>query len=239
MKVFSGFPSGKLDYTSLPDLFFSELLPLIDNLPELKVTLHIFWLLRRKKSSPRYVTLRELLGDGTLLRSLQGPALGQVEGLTLSPEEALREGLEQAVARGTLLRLVSAKGGEHFYFVNSAQGRRTVEQAQLGEIELPEGGVQVEPVASAERPNIFVLYEQNIGLLQPIIAEELQEAERTYPQEWIEEAFRIAMENNVRNWKYVRRILERWAAEGKGEGKGKTREKTWYTEEEYKKFIKR
>lgn len=231
MSSFSGFPAGKLSFTPLPDLFFSELLPQIDNLTELKITLHIFWLLHTKKSSLPYVTLSELLGDGTLLRGLQG--------LAPSPEEALRDGLERAVARGTLLQLVGIQDEEHFYFVNSAQGRRAVEQAQLGEIELAAGGVRAEPAMTAERPNIFVLYEQNIGLLQPIIAEELQEAERTYPQEWIEEAFRIAVERNVRNWKYVRRILERWANEGKDEGRGKIREKTWYTEEEYRKYIKR
>jgi DnaD/phage-associated family protein len=231
MTVFSGFPSGKLTFVRLPDLFFSELLPQIDHLAELKVTLHIFWLLQSKKGSLQYVTLRELLGDGTLLRGLQG--------IAPSPEEALREGLERAVARGTLLHLVGVEDGEHFYFVNSAQGRRTVEQVQLGEIQLAAGGVRVEPAVPTERPNIFILYEQNIGLLQPIIAEELEEAERTYPQEWIEEAFRIAVERNVRNWKYVRRILERWATEGKDEGRGKIREKTWYTEEEYRKYIKR
>jgi DnaD/phage-associated family protein len=104
---------------------------------------------------------------------------------------------------------------------------------------LAKGGGRAESVTPAERPNIFVLYEQNVGLLQPIIAEELQEAERAYPQEWIEEAFRIAVENNVRNWKYIRRILERWAAEGKDNDKGKTREKTWYTEEESRRFIQR
>ena len=229
MSTFSGFPSGRLAYTSVPDLFFSELLPLIDNLAELKVTLHVLWLLYHKKGSPRYVTLQELLGDGTLLRGLQG--------LAPSSEEAVRDGLQRAVARGTLLRLLSAGGDQHFYFVNSAQGRQAVEQAQLGELQLAEGGMLVEPAIPAERPNIFVLYEQNIGLLQPIIAEELQEAERTYPQEWIEEAFRIAIENNVRNWKYIRRILERWAVEGKDEGKGKRREKGWY--EEYKRFIER
>lgn len=231
MSSFSGFPSGKLAFTPLPDLFFSELLPQIDDLAELKVTLHIFWLLQGKKGPLQYVTMRELLGDGTLLRGLQG--------LAPSPEEALRDGLKRAVARGTLLHLVGLEDEEHFYFVNSAQGRRAVEQAQLGEIQLTAGGVRVEPATPTERPNIFILYEQNIGLLQPIIAEELQEAERTYPQEWIEEAFRIAVERNVRNWKYVRRILERWATEGKDEGRGKTREKTWYTEEEYKKYIKR
>lgn len=231
MSTFSGFPSGRTGHTALPDLFFSELLPLVDNLAELKVTLHIFWLLYHKQGAPRYVALQELQGDGTLLRGLQG--------LAASPMDALRDGLQRSVARGTLLHLHGTGDEQHFYFVNSAQGRRALEQAQTGELSLAEGVVRAEPVAPAERPNIFVLYEQNVGLLQPIIAEELQEAERTYPQEWIEEAFRVAVENNVRNWKYIRRILERWAAEGKDDGKGKTREKTWYTEEESRKFIKR
>jgi len=231
MSAFSGFPAGRMAHTSLPDLFFSELLPQIDNLAELKVTLHVFWLLHHKKGDLRYVTLQELQSDGTLLRGLQG--------LAGSPDEALREGLKCGVARGTLLHLRSADRAGDFYFVNSEAGRRTVEQAQTGELDLAEGGVLAEPAAPAERPNIFVLYEQNVGLLQPIIAEELQEAERAYPQEWIEEAFRIAVERNVRNWKYIRRILERWAADGKDDGKGKTRDKTWYTDEESRKFIQR
>ena len=231
MIKFSGFPRGRTGHTSLPDLFFSELLPLIDNLAELKVTLHIFWLLYHKKGAPRYVTLQELQRDGTLLHSLQG--LGK------SPVDALQDGLQRSLARGTLLHLRGTSDAQYFYFVNSAQGRQALAQAEAGELSLAEGAVQIEPAAPTERPNIFVLYEQNVGLLQPIIAEELQEAERAYPQEWIEEAFRIAVENNVRNWKYIRRILERWAAEGKDDGKGKTREKTWYTEEESRKFIQR
>ena len=55
-----------------------------------------------------------------------------------------------------------------------------------------------------DRPNIFVLYEQNIGALTPIIADELRDAEQTYPPQWIEEAIKIAVENNVRRWRYVR-----------------------------------
>lgn len=231
MSTFSGFPGGRTGHTSLPDLFFSDLLPLVDDLAELKVTLHIFWLLYHKKGAPLYVTQQELEGDGTLLRGLQG--------LATSPEEALRHGLQRGVARGTLLHVHNAEGAQHLYFVNSAPGRRAVEQAQTGGLPLARGGAHVEPGAPVERPNIFVLYEQNIGLLQPMIAEELQEAEDTYPQEWIQEAFRIATGNNVRNWKYIRRILERWAAEGKDDGKGKTRDKTWYTEEESRRFIQR
>ena len=69
------------------------------------------------------------------------------------------------------------------------------------------------------RPNVFVLYEQNIGMLTPMIAEELRDAEKHYPEDWIPEAFREAVELNKRSWRYVLRILERWRAEGKDAGK--------------------
>jgi len=249
MTTFSGFPSGRLDYTRLPSLVFSELLPAIDTLVELKVTLHVFWLISHSKGRPQYVTLRQLLEDATLLRGLQntGPEtrlspapsvscnLATGQAATASAEEALREGLLRAVTRGTLLYLVSQDEAEHFYFLNDAQGRQIFERALVGEMVLSGSGVTTEPALAQQRPNIFVLYEQNIGLLQPIIAEELKDAEETYPQEWIEEAFRIAAEQNARSWKYVQKILERWSSEGKG----KTREKTWYTEEESRRFIKR
>ena len=66
-----------------------------------------------------------------------------------------------------------------------------------------------------ERPTIFLLYEQNVGLLTPLVAEELREAEERYPAEWIEEAFRLAIQQNKRKWSYIRAILKRWETEGK------------------------
>ena len=71
-------------------------LPEIGDLAELKTTLHIFWLLYRKKGYPGFVTYRELVSDPVLLSGLRG------EG---SPAELLRCSLEQAVSRGTLLHL--------------------------------------------------------------------------------------------------------------------------------------
>jgi len=70
-----------------------------------------------------------------------------------------------------------------------------------------------------ERPNVYTLYEQNIGLLTPIVAEKLQEAEGHYPVEWINAAFEEAVLNNKRNWRYIERILERWTVEGRQSGK--------------------
>ncbi|MBC8248170.1 MAG: DnaD domain protein [Anaerolineales bacterium] len=239
MKGFSGFPAGKVHFTPLPNLFFSQLLPAIDDLAELKVTLHIFWLLHQKKGYPRYVSRRELEADGVLLGGLRGA--GQ------ESEERLGQALERAVARGTLLHVTALRRGsgqaqqederDDWYFMNTDAGRKTVDKIRHGELEL-EAAVSLSEVRlEVERPNIFVLYEQNIGLLTPLIAEELRDAEKAYPAGWIEEAFRIAVEHNARHWRYVRSVLERWATEGKDSG-AKERKQRWYTKEEYEKFIK-
>ena len=211
MQGFSGFPDGKLKVTPLPELFFSDLLPIVDDLFELKVTLHCLWLIQQKQGAMRHVTLSELAQDSVLMRGLQDAHL--------SAQEALREGIERAVARGTLLQITvqrPAQADETWYFVNGERGRAAVSRIERGEW-VPddrdrEGSVRLQ----ARRPNIFNLYEQNMGMLQPLLAEELMEAEQAYPPEWIEEAFRIAVANNVRRWAYVRSILERWAREGRG-----------------------
>jgi len=72
-----------------------------------------------------------------------------------------------------------------------------------------------------QRENIFSLYEQNIGMITPMIAEELKEAERLYPEKWIKQAFKEAVMLNKHNWRYISRILEHWASEGKESGKYK------------------
>jgi DnaD/phage-associated family protein len=70
-----------------------------------------------------------------------------------------------------------------------------------------------------ERPNIFGLYEDNIGTISPLLAEQMKEVEGLYPWSWIKEAFEIAVSGNKRNWRYITGILRRWAAEGKDHGK--------------------
>jgi DnaD/phage-associated family protein len=268
MKGFSGFPAGKQSYTPMPALFFSELLPQIDHLGELKVTLHIFWLLSRKTGERRCVSGEELANDPVLLAGLASSAslehwatepsvLGQAgsnqaepsdQALTMARanrsqpttqplnrpkvkradqamSDLLSDALERAVVRGTFLRVWRGEGTgrSDWYFANSAQGRKAVEDLVAGRWTLPmaaqrPGEAEDHPVSlqvQTHRPNIFALYEQNIGPLTPLLANELLEAEDTYPASWIEDAFREAVELNKRSWRYIRRILERWAAEGK------------------------
>ena len=63
MKGFPGFPEGKQRLTSIPNLFFSDLLPDIDNLAEMKVTLYSFWALSQKEGAVRYIRLVDFMND--------------------------------------------------------------------------------------------------------------------------------------------------------------------------------
>lgn len=82
------------------------------------------------------------------------------------------------------------------------------------------------------RPAIFTVYEQNIGMLTSIIADDLKEIEATFPAGWFEDAVKEAVRANARNLKYVWAILKRWQTEGRGNGNGKTKERR----SEYERF---
>ncbi len=200
MRTFSGFPCGRVHIVGIPKPVFTDLIPIIDDLAELKLTLHVLWRLRQQRGKARHVRFDDLASDRLLL-----------SGLGEAPVEALRSALHRAVERGTLLRVEAPDGGEAeaLYFANTPKGRAAVDAIA--------GGEWPEEVETAARPNIFTLYEQNVGVLTPLIAEELREAEETYPAPWIEEALLEAVSLNKRSWKYVRAILERWRTEGKGD----------------------
>jgi DNA replication protein len=204
MKNFSGFPSGRVEFTPVPNAFFSALLPDIDDLAELKVTLHIIAALYRKKGYPRYLGYADLLGNPALMQSI-------------GSEDSLREALKKAVARGTVLNLSFAES--EIYFLNDEPGRQALARIDSGELELP-GLKTIKPLpAPAEPlPDIFTLYEQNIGMLTPLIADELRDAEKSYPADWIRDAIKEAVLHNKRNIKYITKILENWSVEGRGDG---------------------
>jgi len=202
-KPFAGFPAGALAI-AVPNLFFTALLPYIDDPAELVVTVYFFFAHARKKGQPRFLTYAELAADGTLAAALESLADG-----------ALRRGLNAAVERGTLLRLAVEHDGraEELFFLNTPAGRRAMAAAEAGELDV---GRPPSEVGEGRRPlpSIFALYEENIGTIGPLIAEELKDAEARYPREWIEAAFREAVSLNKRSWSYVAAILRRWEAEG-------------------------
>jgi len=212
MEQFKGFPA-KSQFTAVPNAFFSTLLPQISDIAELKTTLHIFQMLYQKRGYPRFTSYRELLANKSLMNSLK-----EAES---PPGEALRNALEAAAKRGTILHLVLDRDSmpEDIYLLNTESDRQTMAKIQSGELKL--SGLELKEPAlidAEEPPDIFTLYEQNIGMLTPMIAEELRDALKVYPENWISDAIKEAVSNNKRKWSYISAILERWTAEGRGDG---------------------
>ena len=226
--AFSGFPSGTR-YTSVPNPLLGPLLEEIQDLAELKVVLRGIWLLQRKRGWPRLISQDEFLADSTLARAFAGPGK--------DPRPAILGGLRSAVDRGIFLvyepKAQAQPGGaapegaqKVYYLLNDESGRRALSKLAGWDPAAsgldPSGTADVfdnTELPEADRPDIFALYEDNVGMLSPILAEELKEAEELYAWSWIREAFEIAVTENKRSWRYIAGILRRWAAEGKGHGK--------------------
>jgi DNA replication protein len=211
MKVFEGFQDGKTRSIPLPAAFFSELLTQIDTLGELKLALYVFWRLEQMEGSFRYFRESDFTQDIQFYKSLE---------VSEQPASVmLDEALQRGVQRGWLLQArVTLKEEETLYFLNTPRGKAAVQAIQRGDWR-PTGDHETPITLTAEPPNIYRLYEEHIGPLTPMLADTLRQAEQEYSPQWIEEAIRIAVENNVRNWRYVAAILKRWKDEGKDERK--------------------
>ena len=209
MKRFSGFPA-RGNFTPLPNIFFSALLPEINDPIELKITLLLFEIIYPKKGYPKYAAFTELLNDTTVRACLP------VE----SAESKLKAVLDDAIVRGSFIRLsLEGERPEDLYFQNNEENRQAVEKIRDGQLQIE--GVQVKafaPTSPVKEPDIFTYYEENIGMLTPIIADGLKDAEKNYPEKWVRDAIKEAADLNKRNWRYISRILERWSTEGKKDG---------------------
>jgi DNA replication protein len=208
MKQFAGFPPGKTRLTPIPAQFFSELLPEIDHLGELKVTLYSIWFVDRQEGETRYISYEDFWADQAFVSGLRTSGS--------DPKIALTDALARAVERGNLL--LALRPGEPpeqaLYFLNTVRGRATLKAWQEGKWQ-PDLETHLSAGLKDERPSIYKLYEENIGPLTPMIADELRDAEATYPADWIADAMHAAVVNNARTWAYVLAILRKWQERGR------------------------
>jgi len=191
----------------LPEWFIIQKMPALQDIIELKVILYVFHCLKQRVTDPAFVTYDELL--------LSGPALLLITNESFS--KALKLAVKDKIFLHSKLSLGDKK--QDAYLVNSEINAEVLEQIKQGVLQLENNFSFTNNERSGNQSsNIFILYEQNIGMITPILSDELKAATELYPAQWIEEAFKEAVLLNKRSWRYIARILERWAREGKSIG---------------------
>jgi DNA replication protein len=209
VKKFQGFPSGVTQLTEFPEAFFIDLLPVIDNLAEMKITLYAFWYIQQLVGDVRCIKLSEMRKD-TILKK----ALCQVDGKD-DYYDILDNSLARAVDRGSLLMVDGKKKNDSYFFINTQRSKAIIDGYEKGQWDLDSSSQQQIVGLDLNRPDVYKLYENNIGLITPMIAEQLKAASEEYPLDWIDDAIRIAVDNNVRRWSYISRILASWNERGR------------------------
>lgn len=211
---FTGFPRYA-ESIPIPVPFFTLVLPYIKNISELKVVLTVFKLIKYKRGHLRFVTAAELMTDKILVSDINTHNEKDASNL-------IEKSMDLAVEHGSLIKAHVVLNGveDNIYVINQEPDKTSLNKLLKGELSIPE--MVCVQSKNADLPvlvNIYQLYEENIGVITPLIAEELKRAESIYPIDWINESFSEAVKQNIRSWKYIASILERWTKEGKTDGK--------------------
>lgn len=192
---------------SIPDDLFDRLVDTQD-LSELKAVLQVLRL--SGANTIRAVPSSELLVP-RVARSIAGPHNPE------AGELRAQRAVDRAVTNGSLLRISFGMGAQRRQYLLPAtqQARSVVERLRTGEMGTSiDLGVPADTDISVYRPNVFAFYEQHLGPLTPLVADQLRDAERSYPRIWIEDAIVAAAEANTRSWRYIEAILSRWEDTG-------------------------
>ncbi|HVB65043.1 MAG TPA: DnaD domain protein [Nitrolancea sp.] len=199
----------------IPRSFFDRHLPRIRDVAALKVLLTIYRIVAGLGADEQYVAEDAITNDRVLLDGLRLIASSR------NPLDEIHRAIDLLVAHDAIVRICLEEGDdESFWLMPKEPGNQiALNTIVRGERPFPfrrATGGKPSHIA-IERPNVFRLYEQNIGMLTPLLADQLIEAIELYPDSWIEEAINEAVSLNRRSWRYIQRILQRWETEGRGD----------------------
>ncbi len=199
----------------IPSSFFERHLPRIRDMVALRVLLTIYRCVDDVEPDAPFVSEDVIYTDRTLLDGIRLVASSR------ELEGDIRHGIEILIAHDAIVRICVEEGQEESFWLmpKEPENQRNLNAFVRGERVFPYRRLDSAVTARVvvERPNVFRLYEQNIGVLTPLIADQLIEAIELYPNDWIDEAINEAVSLNRRNWRYIQRILQRWATEGRGD----------------------
>ncbi|UCE93079.1 MAG: DnaD domain protein [Flavobacteriaceae bacterium] len=230
-KNFPGFSFENEKLTSIPISFFTKALKEVNDLAQLKILLYVFWRHSRSEFPQAYVTFKGFTEDTTFMDGLGKTKASQIE--------SLKHGLKLSVEQNLLLTAMVTIDNKNLdiYLLNTSEGKNIIRAIQIGKWEKTNN--ESYPIRlDLEFPNVFTLYEENIGPITPLIADALKEIENLYPLIWIEEAFEEAIKNNVRKLRYIEAILQNWQKEGRNDRTDRRRSKKSEKEDDPERYIK-
>ena len=198
----------------VPAQLFTEILPRLHNESQLRATLYTWYAIMSKGSGQRYVYLSQLLTDPVLLSWFTH----------LGGKNGIQRGLDQSCREGIFLQLQIGED-DKILAPNDESGARLITDMKSESVAHHNQSRDSSPETNYERTvvsNVVEKYENEIGMLTPVIADMIAIAEQMYPTTWILEALDIAAQSNARSWKYVAAILARWKNEGKNNDNEKT-----------------
>ena len=208
-----GFPRG-VQFTPVPNPLLASLLEEIDSLDELKVVLRTIHGLHKQRKVPASISFSELYSDRTVAAMLSASG-SELEGLVDSA-------IESASDRGILLVLDGGNGQNSIYLNTEPVKRALVRQGidisnKSANASAKAAETWPDAVAALPKQDAVTFYEQNIGAMTPIVADNLHAALEEHPEDEVRLAIRKAAEANARSWNYIAAILRRWATEGRPE----------------------
>ena len=196
-----GFPlSDDFAATRIPNAVLGRVLASIDDADEIKLILRAIWLLEHQRGYPRYITRDDLRRDRVL-------------SVAIADQSDFDRILKSAIELGVFVE-VSIHNNICLMFNTESARRATIEIAPPTVILNKDDNNWDTPAVSTTTTDAFRAYEENIGLLSPMIRQSILAALEDFTDEDITRAVRIAVENESRSWSYVAAVLRSWARDG-------------------------
>ena len=197
----NGFPlPDDFATTRIPNTVLGRVLSTIEDADEIKLILRAIWLLEHQRGYPRYITSDDLRRDRVL-------------SVVIPNQPEFDRILKSAIERGVFVE-ATINDNICLMFNTESARRASIEVSPTTDNLNKNGNGWEAPATSTAPADAFRAYEENIGILSPMIRQSILAALEDFTDEDITRAIRIAVENESRSWSFVAGVLRRWARDG-------------------------
>ena len=186
--------------TRVPNAVLGRVLSSIDDADEIRLILRAIWLLEHQRGYPRYITRDNLQRDRVL-------------SVVIPDQSDFDRILRSATERGIFVE-ASINDTPCLMFNTESARRASIEVSSTTRNSDNGNDGWETAAASTGSADAFGAYEENIGILSPMIRQSILAALEDFTDEDITHAVRIAVENESRSWSFVAGVLRRWARDG-------------------------